>query len=221
MEENNQKQKTASNQNKNNGILKKPWASYTRREKWLVVGGILFVLWFIGVVQMAVLGGKNYIPTSVQTSQPTIPKLPTYEERLPRFLSFVCSKPEDSHKAYYYFVNNMTSTESFPLSEKLVDVDVRISTIRNDRKNWDTGFLCSSESIVDLPDYQWQILTAGSDCGVGATIEPCDINFISDANGVTGIIIAPKRRSDGYTSGVTHKYFREGALLKITGIPVK
>jgi len=179
-------------------------------------------LWILAVAFL-VLSGALIVainPAAHLENLPATTSQPKQEE-FPKFLSLICSKPENAHNAYYYFVNYYPYEKSFPLPEKLVDVDVRISTIRNDRKNWDTNFLCSPESVIDLPDYQWQILTAGSDCGVGAAIEPCDVDFVSDNDGVTGIVIAPRRRSDSYVSGTILEYFQDGALLKITGQPIE
>ena len=160
-------------------------------------------------------------PTPAPTSTPeptTKPKEPSYSERLPRFISFLCSKPEDEHAAYYYFINSFTTNKSFPLPEKITDVTVHIST-RTNKGGWDTNFLCSSESAFDLPAHQWKVLIPGKDCGVGAALDPCDIDFVSDVSGVSAIIIGPEL--NGYTSGVTGKYVVRGALLKVTGKLVK
>lgn len=181
----------------------------TGKQGALVVLGVLVLMIIIGIFVGSSVenGGGQYSK-----------KTPTPQSAEPSFISFICSKSENSHKAYYYFVKHLTTNESLPLTEKIIDVTVRISTIRNDRENWDINFLCSPKNI-DLPAYQWTVLTAGSDCGLGADISPCDVDFISDGTGVTDIKIAPQ--VGGYTSGVAVKFIKRGALLKVTGQPAK
>lgn len=146
-------------------------------------------------------------------------KLSRYIQSLPKFLSFICSKPENSHTSFYYLINSYCPTNQiFPLLEKITDVTVRLSTIQG-KTGWDIQFLCSPETKFDLPSYQWQILTAGADCGLGAAIRPCNINFISDSTGVTGIIISPDIK--GYTTRIMGEYCKKDALLKVTGKIVK
>lgn len=137
----------------------------------------------------------------------------------PNFLSFICSKPENSHTSFYYLITDYTcpTNQSFTLPEKITDVTVRLSTIQG-KTGWDTSFLCSPETKFDLPSYQWQILIPGKDCGLGAKVSPCDIDFISDNTGVTGIVVFPDIK--GYVSGVW-KYCKKDALFKITGKIVK
>ena len=84
MEENNQNQKTTPNQNKNNSVFKKPWALYTRKEKWLVVGVILVVLWFIGLLS-DIPEFKNYqstIPAPNPATQESKEQQPSFSGKI-------------------------------------------------------------------------------------------------------------------------------------------
>jgi len=183
-------------------------------EKPLTKKGVLFYI--ILIIIFGYISLRGFFFLAEQISQPTSEKP---AEGLPKFLSFICSKPENSLTSFYYLITSYCPTnQSFTLPEKITDVTVRLSTIQG-KAGWDTNFLCSPETEFDLPSYQWQILTVGSDCGLGAKISPCDTNFISDSTGVTGIIIRPDIK--GYTSGVMGKYCKKDALLKVTGKIVK
>lgn len=157
------------------------------------------------------------IPIQEKQKQPEVQKpeteTPTKSEQ--DFLSFICSKPENGHTSFYYLITDYTcpTNQSFTLPEKITDATVRLSTITG-KTGWDTQSLCSTEAQIDLPPSQWQILTVGSDCGLGAAISPCDTKFISDSTGVTGIVVFPDIK--GYVSGAW-KYCKKGALLKVTG----
>jgi len=192
--------------------IQKETKNKIRKENIKVLAGLLILI--ILTVGFLVAVSTPSPPSTKLSYQ----KEPSYAEKLPNFLSFICSKPENSHTSFYYLITSRCPTnQSFILPEKITDVTVRLSTIQG-KAGWDTNFLCSPETEFDLPFYQWQILTVGSDCGLGAEVSPCDTNFISDSTGVTGIVVFPDIK--GYVSGIW-KYCKKDALLKITGKVVK
>lgn len=80
---------------------------------------------------------------------------------------------------------------------------------------WNLESLCGKNPF-DLGDSKWQLLVPGKDCGIGAIIEPCDLDSISDKNGMTEIIFGPE--INGYVSKTTADYLKKGALIKISGL---
>lgn len=188
-------------------------AAYQKNQRIIAIVGLSIVLVFIVIIGVAVSGDSQSPSSSASQVQPQ----QTPQVQASHF-SYLCSRQEKAgHTASYYLVNGYGGG-TFSLNQKLTDVTVRVSTIRNEPENWDTAVLCKADSL-DLPASEWEVLAAGSDCGLGASKSPCDADFIADARGVTGIIIAPQL--NGYTSKTAIDYAKKGALIKVTGIPVK
>lgn len=182
-------------------------AAYQKKQRTNGFVGFAVVVAVIAIIVYASSGDKSSTPPQSTSVAPV------------SNFSYICSRTEGpGHTAYYYLVNSYGTNQSFSLNERIADVTVRVSTVANRSGNWDTTALCSTQSL-DLPDSQWQVLAAGSDCGIGVSKSPCDVSFIADTNGVSGIIVAPEL--NGYTSSGVMEYAKKGALIKVTGTPIK
>ncbi len=129
-------------------------------------------------------------------------------------ISFICSKQEGAKNISYYLVNTVSAVDqTIQFSNPLRDVAVQMSRISN-KGGWDTQSLCTP-NVMDLPEAEWQTLSIGSDCGVGASISACDAETITTSNGVQIIRLFPL--VNGLYSG-TAGSIKKGALIKITGV---
>jgi hypothetical protein len=130
----------------------------------------------------------------------------------PNGFKLLCSKKEsDGHGTDYFEVLGAKPGDHLVLNKKITDVTVSISKITSSG-GWDTNSLCGSDSLVDLAQSDWQILTIGEDCGYGATVEACDFTAVEDPKGINELVLNSKEALI---------YFARGHLVRITSILVK
>lgn len=175
----------------------------------MTFGFVLFGIFVVVLIFMFIFSAAGNVETNAPVnSQPSANSS----------FSFLCSKrTTDGHLDSYFTISSGFTPATLSLHGKIKDVTVRLSKGAGTGE-WDTNFLCSPESSFDLAASDWKVLTIGSDCGLGAAVDPCDVEAMSDATGVSGFVFG--KSVNGYVTRVIGDYFGKGALIKVSGIPI-